>query len=81
MLLGEDRLACWDPENWPVEAGWAPVVMGATITVRRWAFISTGEITTQGRVFRISLPTVGSSWASHASVRANTACMYSRNAS
>ena len=26
MLLHEDRLRGWSPEDWPVEAGWAPVV-------------------------------------------------------
>ena len=31
-------------------AGRDPVVMGATMTVRKCAFISSGEITTQGRV-------------------------------
>jgi hypothetical protein len=40
-----------------------PVVMGATITARKCPFMSSGEITTQGRVFCISLPTVGSNRA------------------
>src|SRR5690349_18934831 len=34
--------------------------MGATITVRMYWFISSGETTRQGRVFLISLPSVGS---------------------
>ena len=38
-----------------------PVVMGATMTVRKCSSISGGEIKTQGLVFCISLPTVGSS--------------------
>lgn len=48
-------------------AGCDPVVMGATITVRRWFSISGGEISTHGRVFWISLPTVGSSCTNHTS--------------
>ena len=35
------------------------VVIGATMWVRRWRFISSGEMTRHGRVFRISVPTVG----------------------
>ena len=34
--------------------------MGAITIVRRCLFISLGEMTTQGRVFLISLPMVGS---------------------
>ena len=34
--------------------------MGATITVPMWRFISSGEMIRQGRVFRISCPSVGS---------------------
>jgi hypothetical protein len=37
-----------------------PVVIGATMTVRRCWFSSSGDITRQGRVFLISLPRVGS---------------------
>lgn len=37
-------------------AGSLPRVGGATIAVRRWAFISGGETTRQGLVLRISLP-------------------------
>ncbi len=37
-----------------------PLVTGATIRVGRCALSSGGEITTQGRVFWLSLPTVGS---------------------
>jgi hypothetical protein len=36
------------------------VVIGATMTVRRCAFSSSGDTTRQGRVFWISLPSVGS---------------------
>ena len=36
------------------------VVIGATITVRRYWFSSSGEMTRQGRVFWISLPSMGS---------------------
>ena len=36
------------------------VVIGATMTVWMWRFNSSGETMTQGRVFRISLPMVGS---------------------
>lgn len=36
-----------------------PVVSGATIKVRMCSLSSSGETTTQGRVFRISLPRVG----------------------
>src|SRR4030095_3173529 len=38
-----------------------PVVIGATITVRRCSLSSSGDTTRQGRVLRTSLPTVGSS--------------------
>ena len=35
--------------------------MSATMTVRRWSFSSSGDTTTHGRAFLISLPSVGSS--------------------
>jgi hypothetical protein len=38
-----------------------PVVIGGTMTVRRWSFSSSGDTITHGRVFLISLPSVGSS--------------------
>ena len=38
------------------------VLPGATVTVRRCAFSSSGETTRHGRFFRNSLPRVGSSW-------------------
>jgi hypothetical protein len=50
-------------------AGVLFVVIGATITVRKWSCISGGDMTTQGRDFLISLPTVGSSVTSHMSPR------------
>ena len=46
-------------------AGRLPVVIGATVTVRRKSCISGGEMITHGRVFWISLPIVGSSVANH----------------
>jgi hypothetical protein len=50
-----------------------PVVMGATMTVCKWLSISGGEIKTQGLVFCISLPTVGSSCINQISPVANAA--------
>src|ERR1035438_4318553 len=43
--------------------------MGATRTARRWSCISAGDTTTHGRVFLISLPTVGSRFTSQISPR------------
>ena len=54
-------------------AGWLPVVIGATVTVSKWSCISGGEMITQGRVFWISLPNVGSSAASQISPRTTPA--------
>ena len=56
-----------------------PVVMGATMTVRKWFNISGGEIKTQGLVFWISLPTVGSSWTNQISPVANSAGVTTSN--
>ncbi len=50
--------------------------MGATITVRRCRLSSSGETTRHGRVFRISLPRVGSSrtnWTSPRKIERATA--------
>lgn len=44
---------------------WPPVVIGATIAVLRWPFSSSGDTTTQGRVFLMSLPSVGSRRTRH----------------
>jgi hypothetical protein len=69
----------WSRATWPdfpwkraitlVGYGRVAVVMGATIIVSKYSFISSGEITRQGRVFWISAPWVGSRVTSQTSSR------------
>lgn len=49
---------CWNLQRMRQGYACPPVVMGATMTVRKWALSSSGETMTHGRVFWISLPSV-----------------------
>lgn len=72
-----ETLLTWSPSSRPsiprnVEVGrnraaWLPLVIGMMITVPKWAFMVSGLTIAQGRVFRISLPSVGSSRVSQTS--------------
>ena len=66
----QGRFAHVTPANWHGTRNGAakpPLVNGATMTVWRRSFISSGETMTAGRVFRISEPSAGSSRVSQTS--------------
>ena len=67
MACDDERCGDFRPLRCP--PGGCPVAVGAAIIVRKKSFISGGETTTQGRVFWISLPGVGSSAARQISLR------------
>lgn len=57
----------WKVSGMRKRAGLEPVVMGATMTVRRCPVISLGGMTKRGRVFRISPLRVGAHWTGQVS--------------
>ena len=62
----------WNVTGTRVGYGRPLVVMGATMTVWMCRFISSGEMITQGRVFWISCPSLGSSRTRYTSKRETT---------